>query len=178
MTEHGTFDVDRTFVTSDHHFGSWHAPLRVFTQEEEDGLVAKWNAVVGRDDCVLHVGDFHDCGVAELMAYRRRLNGKIVLVKGNHDRLPDSVYAAVFESVHETLALNGLNLVLRHYREGKIPEGMRLIHGHDHRGMVKPPVERNSFCACVQWSDGFPVPLRQAVLRMQTAGIEKDGFAR
>lgn len=178
MTERGTFDVDRTFVTSDHHFGSWHSPLHVFTQEEEDELIAKWNAVVGRDDCVLYVGDFHDCGVAELMAYRKRLNGKVVLIKGNHDRLPDSVYAAVFESVHETLVLDELNLVLRHCPDEEIPEGIRHIYGHLHHCEVKPFLGKNTFCACVQWNDGFPVPLRQAISQMQTFDTEKERIER
>ena len=85
-------DPAHTFVTSDHHFGlwkanrdSWHPP--VFSQAEEEEAIAKWNSVVGPTDLVLYVGDFCDGDERDLREYRRRLNGNIVLVKGNHDKL-------------------------------------------------------------------------------------------
>ena len=99
-------DPSRTFVTSDHHFGSWkHNPCPwrppVFSQDEEESLIAKWNVVVKPSDFVVYVGYFCDGNISDLMAYHKRLNGIIALVKGNHDMLPDEVYKAVFQSVRE-----------------------------------------------------------------------------
>ena len=72
------YDPSHQFVTSDHHFGSWKlapSPWRgpVFTQAEEEELIAKWNSVVRPTDQVFYVGDFCDSGEADLREYRKRL---------------------------------------------------------------------------------------------------------
>ena len=43
-----TCDLLHTFVTSDHHFGSSKllGPFKVFSVEQEDELIAKWNSTV------------------------------------------------------------------------------------------------------------------------------------
>ena len=161
--------ADNTFVTSDHHFGSWKhnpSPWRPppFSQEEEEGLIAKWNSVVKPTDLVIHVGDFCDSGVLDLMAYRQRLNGSITLVKGNHDVLPDEVYKAVFQSVCESLVIEELNLMLRHCPDPGCDSGFRQIYGHLHNdGGMCPLSPERSFCACVMRNGGFPVSLKDVI---------------
>ena len=78
------------YFTSDTHFG--HARIielcaRPFANVDEmnEALIQKWNAVVGPDDVVYHLGDFF-MGPKETVLLRKRLNGKIVLIKGNHDK--------------------------------------------------------------------------------------------
>jgi len=62
-----TLDIERTFVTSDHHFGSWRLPiLRRTTREDDERHIEIWNSVVGKDDLVLYVGDFFDARGADL----------------------------------------------------------------------------------------------------------------
>ena len=58
-----TADLDRVFVTADHHWG--HANIlgycdRPFDNVEEMDaeMVRRWNEVVGSDDEVFHLGDF------------------------------------------------------------------------------------------------------------------------
>lgn len=77
------------WFTADTHFG--HSAIvrhshRPFTtlKEHDDALVNNWNACVRPGDTVYHCGDFawHDAA-----GYRKRLNGQIHLVLGNHDRL-------------------------------------------------------------------------------------------
>lgn len=159
-----TFDPRHTFVASDHHFGAYGLQgtaglLRVFTQEEEETLIEKWNSVVASDDTVLYVGDFADNA---LIQYRKRLKGNIVLIKGNHDKLPDDVYALAFQGVHDELVLDEFNLMLRHNPDEVSDRGgRRLIYGHLHRGAVCPYLDDRSFCACVQFHDGYPVLLEK-----------------
>ena len=45
--------------------------------------------VVGKDDLVLYIGDFCDGGVGDLEELCKILNGRKVLIKGNHDEIGD-----------------------------------------------------------------------------------------
>lgn len=151
-----------TFVTSDHHFGSWYLPsfLQVFSREEEKELVEKWNSVVCKDDIVYYNGDFCDCNVKDLCQYAKMLNGQIILVKGNHDTLPDEVYKAVFKDVVDEVVLDGLDLTVHH-----CPGSFKTkheIYGHVHRSFNKYSNPK-SFCSCVQSNDGYPVSLKKIV---------------
>ena len=155
-------------MTSDHHFGSWkigQSPWRkpVFTQAEEEELVAKWNSVVKPTDLVIHVGDFCDGGAADLMEYRKRLNGNIILVKGNHDDLPDDIYKAAFQSVCEVLVVEEHNLIFRHSPDANDGTGFRQIYGHihDEGGLFCPLDPKTSFCACVMRNNGYPIPMAE-----------------
>ena len=75
----------------------------VFSQAEEEKLIAKWNSVVRPTDQVFYVGDFCDSGEADLREYRKRLNGKILLIKGKHDNLTNDVCRAVFTAICDEL---------------------------------------------------------------------------
>ena len=80
-----------TFFTADTHFGD--APLvqrrrTAFASVEahDEALVARWNAIVGVDDAVWHLGDFTaGASRAHCAAVFGRLNGTKRLVRGNHD---------------------------------------------------------------------------------------------
>ena len=78
----------RTFFTSDHHFG--HANIikyanRPFSNvnDMDKEMIRAWNSVVHYDDLVYHVGDF--C-FADANPYVHALNGKIMYIRGNHDK--------------------------------------------------------------------------------------------
>lgn len=165
-------DSLHTFVTSDHHFGLWkvnttpfHQP--VFTQAGEEEAISKWNSVVKPTDSVIYVGDFCDGDETDLREYRKRLNGSIVLVKGNHDKLPDEVYESVFQCVYKELALEDLSLVLHHEPDIEGRAGVRQIYGHirDENGLFCPPDPKTSFCSCVSRNGGFPTPLSDVLAK-------------
>ena len=84
------FDAEHTFFTSDTHFN--HTNIirfcnRPFRNVEEmnETMVANWNATIGMDDTVFHLGDFCLGGAAEWTRLLDRLNGNIYLILGNHD---------------------------------------------------------------------------------------------
>lgn len=85
------FDAEHTFFTSDTHFSHaniirfCHRPFKDVDQMNE-ALIANWNRVVEPDDTVFHLGDFCLGGSAEWNNILNRLNGKIYLIIGNHDR--------------------------------------------------------------------------------------------
>lgn len=124
------------WLTSDTHFG--HANIiaysnRPYTDVEamNADLIARWNAVVKPSDSVYHLGDFAMGMPDRWPEYRAALNGRIVLVRGNHDRHMRRVLSAMnFTDVVENVVveLDGIRCWLNHYPPTP-----------DHRGIVKRP---------------------------------------
>lgn len=81
----------KVFYTSDNHFG--HKNIlkycpRPWTSIEDmnEGMIQRWNAVVGPEDVVYHIGDFCFLPFNKAKEIVARLNGQKIIVKGNHDR--------------------------------------------------------------------------------------------
>ena len=170
------YDLEHTFVTSDHHFFLWKSQEgRVFggSSEEEDARhIELWNSVVGKDDLVLYVGDFCDGEIASLEVLHKKLNGRKILIKGNHDRLGEEWYRFVFEDVVNELRIDELNLRLIHIKEeaGERQSGERLIYGHEHRFWESAPATtHDSICVCAKWHDWRPITLADAFRKMEEA---------
>lgn len=78
------------FFCADTHFGHEMAPAHSnrpwpSCEQMDEGLIAKWNDVVKAQDQVWLLGDFAWKSHAY---YKNRLRGKITLIVGNHDRMP------------------------------------------------------------------------------------------
>ena len=171
-------DLDNTFVTSDHHFRAWAhfgGVLSESTKEEEEQHIALWNSVVGKDSLVLYVGDFchwdYDCGgLADLAVVRPQLNGRIVLIKGNHDTLDDVWYREAFEDVVDRMYIDELKLLLIHDPDAAtLRPGERKIYGHTHRGEIPFPTTRDSICVCAKWHGWKPITLAEAFRQMDVS---------
>ncbi len=78
-----------TFFTSDWHFGDERVEIlgRPFadTYEMTERIVSEYNAVVGPDDLVYVIGDVLSTQTVETLDVVGRLNGRKILIKGNHD---------------------------------------------------------------------------------------------
>lgn len=149
-------DLQHIYLTSDHHFGSWKglSCFQVFSKEEEDDAIKKWNKKVRKDDVVIYLGDFCDGSLTDAIEYKKRLNGEIILVKGNHDDLPDNVYKSMFKKVFTEMKLSDISL--RHCPNFNSKE--RQIFGHVHRdGIVDPSFLDNGYCVCASMNDGWPI---------------------
>lgn len=135
------------YFTSDTHFG--HANVikycsRPFnnTAHMEDELIARWNANVGEDDTVYHLGDFGFQKPRDLIDILWKLNGTIKLVPGNHDSnsFLNKVYempAVAVEVIDRYVELNhnGRKFVLCHYpieSWNNMSHGSIHLHGHSH----------------------------------------------
>ncbi|MEM7039675.1 MAG: phosphoesterase, partial [Bacteroidota bacterium] len=55
-------------------------------EEMDETLIANWNARVGPNDNVYHLGDVGLCQPEQLRSILNRLNGRIHLIKGNHEK--------------------------------------------------------------------------------------------
>ena len=135
------------FFTSDTHFGDPRI-LRIDRRPFADlpshdaALVEAWNAVVGPDDTVWHLGDFALGPPPErIAALLGALNGRKHLIVGNNDG-PATLSAPGWTSVahYAETEVEGRRLVLCHYAFrtwNGLGRGAINLHGHSH-GRLKP----------------------------------------
>jgi len=70
----------------------------------DEMITTKWNNVVGKDDTVLHLGDFAFRNIEE---NSDNLNGNKILIRGNHDRKSSKHYINCgWKDVIDTVKLN------------------------------------------------------------------------
>lgn len=160
------FDFDAVdFVTSDHHFG--HARISELAGRPFDSvgemntvMIDRWNALVDPSDIVLHLGDLALGPIDQSTALTSRLNGRRLLVPGNHDRVSPATqsnraierFRPLYEHAGWTVlpeilrgTRRGARLIASHYPyEGDttgverhsshrpVDEGIPLLHGHTH----------------------------------------------
>lgn len=133
-----------TFFTSDEHYG--HPNIlkhsrRPFESVDEmnEGLIEAHNRKVGAHDIVYHVGDF---AWKNHWQYIERLNGRHILIVGNHDKMSIESLAKFYQ-VHDMcrMKLNGRKIILCHFpmeswwNKGG---GAWHLHGHTHRMVLRP----------------------------------------
>ena len=99
MYELNVENPDKLFFTSDTHWGHFniskycHRPFNS-RSEMDNALIDNWNKVVPPDGIVVHCGDFmlpHKEDIKEYEKILKKLNGNILLCRGNHDRIPLSI---------------------------------------------------------------------------------------
>lgn len=104
-------------------------------QEMNQILIQNYNAVVHKNDTVYILGDIsHHLPMDRANELISRLNGKKILIKGNHDKKDD---LELFEEIcdFKTVSLNGLYFALMYYPMLSWPKknsGSIQLHGHIH----------------------------------------------
>ena len=147
------FKIDngsKVFMTSDshfHHFNIIGSCNRPFKDENEmnEILIDNWNSVVDDDCVVFHLGDFAWGGFNKWKEIRDRLNGHIILIKGNHDdkNLTSTGEKELFDytTYQMKVKIEGRQVYLNHYpflcyagvyRDQK--DQAWALHGHIHLG--------------------------------------------
>ena len=152
------------YFTSDLHLG--HANYNVFglrgfssVEDMDEGLIARWNARVGKGDTVYILGDLIFENGGEPTAYISRLKGHKRLIVGNHDvkwlkklgmaevaadgTVAFGNYSEYFDEVAQYVErkINGVDVTLCHYpmyewknsrKLGSVKKLGYCIHGHVH----------------------------------------------
>lgn len=131
------------YFTADTHFG--HTNILKYEREDygfdsveshDAELVRRWNSVVGKQDDVYHLGDFSLTNTAKTVAILKQLNGRIHLVKGNHDRVRgEARNHFVWVKDYYNLKVDGTYIVMFHYaieRWDRAHHGSWHLHGHSH----------------------------------------------
>lgn len=104
-------------------------------------MVNKWNSVVRPGDKVYHLGDVVMKTGAWAFEIINRLNGNIVLIKGNHDRARLNVYANHFKDVRSEIHMKtgeGDMVVFSHrpIRLAGMDSLTFNVHGHIHQNII------------------------------------------
>lgn len=160
----------KTFLTSDHHFGHNNMAkfgTRPWGPGEADAmtefLVEKWNSIVGPNDKVYHLGDFAIPKRAVKTA--GRLNGRKVLVRGNHDIYSLSEYTPYFYDVRGSHKLDVFVLSHIPIHPGSIARWSGgNIHGHLHEHRVKDlagQIDPRYLCVSVEHTDYAPIDFEE-----------------
>lgn len=84
--------MSKIYLTSDVHFNhlnilTYEAKTRPFANVDEmnEKIIENWNNTVTAEDTVYVLGDLGMGTLDKLPALVKRLNGKIILIRGNHD---------------------------------------------------------------------------------------------
>ena len=62
------------------------------SKEMDEDMIKKWNETVSNNDVVLHLGDFGLGNKEYIASIVKRLNGKKILIMGNHDNWSEQTY--------------------------------------------------------------------------------------
>lgn len=160
------------FFTADTHFG--HKNILHFgkgspfnsIEEMEEAFIQNWNEKVSEEDTVYVLGDFcWGFNVKRTKCLVNALNGKKILVYGNHDRLDAHYKSGAWQDIvpYCEVWLDGKCIILSHYpfAEWKYAyNGSIHLHGHTH----------NTF-------DFSTLPLPHKNKQILDVGVDSVGFA-
>lgn len=163
------------FFISDSHFG--HANIIKYCQRPYNdvnhmnwNMTEKWNAVVGPDDVVYHMGDF---SMGQPSRYTQYLRGNIILIKGNHDKVSQG--KGHFKEIHDSLEIEvaGKKVLLSHYyyqdmldgdfdhkfkdRMPKYKPDQILCHGHCHNSKPHINSKFKAINVSAEWLEYTPM---------------------
>ena len=141
----------KTYITSDLHFGHKNimkfcpvsrARFRDDVSYMNEAMVKEWNDIVNPEDTVYILGDVAFMSGSDAGRIMNRLNGRKILIEGNHDRktLQDTTFRSAFAEVHKYLDItyNGTKCVMFHYpiaEWDQMHRGSVHFHGHLHGGV-------------------------------------------
>ena len=179
--------MSNVFLCSDHHFSHKNllnftrndgvTPLRVFDDvtHMNEYMVMQHNRVVKPSDRVYFLGDlaFHKRDL-EVLA---RMNGRKVLIIGNHDTLELKDYLPYFDDIRGVHQFDGLVLSHIPIHSESLSRWKVNLHGHLHANVVtkvgtKIPDPRYYSVCMEQLDDYTPVSLEQIKKNILARGIQ------
>jgi calcineurin-like phosphoesterase family protein len=137
----------KVWFTSDTHFG--HKKIMEYAnrpfdtvEKMDEELIRAWNSVVGQDDIVYHMGDFALTNSNKTKNILNRLNGRLILIVGNHEKsvMDKEAVRERFISIKDKLEtyINKQFIVMCHYGMrvwNKSHHGAWMLYGHSHDSM-------------------------------------------
>ena len=175
--------TNNTWVISDTHF--YHENIIKYCNrpyvdavEMNEDMITKWNAIVGKDDIVWHLGDFCFGCKEHIKEIVPRLNGRINLVLGNHDRHKMSFYyESGFHRVYDHPVVVSNFFILSHEPLQWIPDNTPMcnIFGHVHQQQLYKTFTSRTACVCVERWNYTPVRWIDIINGMQQVENDLNG---
>ena len=114
--------ADKILFTSDPHFG--HEGIIPFMErpfasaaQMDETLIERWNEVVPHDGLVFLLGDIGFATSKRIVEIFKSLNGRKILIKGNHDsNYSDKVLCSIFEEIYDLLYIRIYDAYSSKYR--------------------------------------------------------------
>lgn len=123
--------------------------------EMRQKLIENWNSVVGKSDTIYHLGDV---GHLDSDSFKQ-LNGRICLIKGNHDMEPNSVYYNMgFAEVYDYPIILDEFWMLSHkplYVSTSMPYAN--IFGHVHNSPYIKTFSQQHYCVSAERINYTPI---------------------
>lgn len=172
--------MQKIFIISDTHFGHKNVieycnrPFKTI-KDMNDKIIENWNNVVSPNDLVYHLGDFGFGNRTEVNEFRKRLNGDIILIKGNHDRRGnESFLNAGFKEVYSgetNIVYKNIPLWLTHRPHNETT--LLNIHGHVHNDINHNIDNPHCFNVSVENIGYTPIPLDAVLEEFKKRGLIK-----
>ena len=133
-----------TWIISDTHF--FHENIGRYCNRPENWqelIIRNWNDLISPDETVLHLGDFSFGKRNNFDILTEQLHGRIILIRGNHDRLGRVRYESrgvtiINEPIYVELD-EKVKIIFSHWPVVPLEDGVINIHGHIHNS--PPPAE-------------------------------------
>lgn len=163
-----------TWVAADHHFGHGNilnfkrddgTPLRDFKtlEEHDETIIQRHNDVVAPQDRVYLLGDV---AIARRNIHiLGRLNGRLVLIKGNHDIFRAADYLTYVDDLRSYVVQkdqDGNKVILSHIpiHSESVGRFGTNIHGHLHYNKIDDP---RYVCVSLEHTNYSPIQIHEAL---------------
>ncbi len=123
-------------------------------EQMHEYMIMKWNRKVQKNDEVVIIGDFSFGNSEETISLLHRLNGKLFLIQGNHDKFLNTQSTHCFQWVkpYAELSDNKRRVILCHYpiicynKQYRVDENGNpktyMLYGHVHNTMDQRLIEQ------------------------------------
>jgi calcineurin-like phosphoesterase family protein len=141
-------------------------------------LIKRWNQTVKDGDTIYHLGDFGFCDLKKTENIRRRLNGNIYFIRGNHDKqIQDAWKGFGWVKDYYEMQIDGIHVILSHYPfltwNHESRGGIQLSgHTHNHSKIVLP--NRKGIHVGQDAWDYYPVSWERIKLLSETIKVDLD----
>ena len=136
------------------------SPLRPWDDAEKmtEEMIEWYNELVSREDRVYILGDVA-FSPANMKSAVSRMNGRKVLVPGNHDPVKMRKYFDLFDDVRGYVVKKGFIMSHIPIHPQSLSRWQLNIHGHLHANRVQHPTvtaDERYYCACVERTNFRP----------------------
>lgn len=133
-------------------------------EEHDETIVKNWNDIVKKYDTVYNLGDF--AIPKRGIEFASRLNGRKILLRGNHDHYNTELYHEVFDDVRAYKVFTDRKWIASHIPIHKecIERWKLSLHGHLHSNIINDPEYLNVSCEQIQMT---PISIDDVEKRVQ-----------